>query len=577
MRTFPRSLIEAGRGYLPGAEGEGSAYRPWFLAGLVVVLAWVVWLLHPLGPGTRRVIGVEDTYLHTWNLWWVYRALAVEQVNPYLTRFGGYPGGVRLTYHSLILPLGLASIPLFAAGMPAFQVYLVWLYLVPLLGYLGMFLLLQRMRAPPMACTAAGLFWVLRPSFWRHLPRPDRFCYVLIPFVILALLFARDRSPPWLVLPAVLGAAIVLMSPYYGMGLLLLWLLGFWIRPRLDLRFGRYALLGPLILLLSSFEWLPRLLGSVPAYRTSFGFFAPPKWFFVPPGRLAWVSAVESLTDLTLSTGRGGYLGMAGVAVVVVVIWKHWGSTVRWGLAAVVCFWFFMISPPHLVRFFRFLSETAGVAGGGQLQDLFRIFRSPQRLMVFPVLLMALAVGFFPGWKRRWGVVLLLLVVVEQVPTPVDRKMHKLAPVEAFKPVRTAVQAPALVQFPFERKGGEPAYAQTVHRRKFALSPMTYVPKRLERFLESNPVLRALYHRRPPPDRGWKALREMGYGGFILHFWPRAREGHQPLRSGVVSRWRTLLPVWRETLRRRFGPPPVANRHYELYRFDRPAEAASSG
>jgi len=51
-----------------------------------------------------------------WNLWWVYRAVAVEGRSPYRTDYNGYPVEIRLTYHQLILPLGLLSIPLFAAG-----------------------------------------------------------------------------------------------------------------------------------------------------------------------------------------------------------------------------------------------------------------------------------------------------------------------------------------------------------------------------------------------------------------------------------------------------------------------------
>lgn len=558
-----------------------SNYRLWGGVGLAILLVWLIWLLHPLGTGTDRIIGVEDTYLHTWNLWWAYYALAVEGTNPYFTRLGGHPRGVHLTYHSLILPLGTASIPLFSLGFSAFQVYLTWLYVVPVAGYLSMFFLLRRLRAPPLACAAAGLFLVARPSFWGALPRPDRYCYVLIPAVLLAVLAVRDRGPAWLLLPGFLGASIVLMSPYYGVGLLLLWLLGFGIRERLGLRFERYVWLGPLVLLFSSFEWVPRLVGTVPDYRTSFGFLAPPESYLLPPARLFWVSSLEAWTGLTLSMGGAGFLGFTALVLAGWVAWTRWGPRVRWVLGAVFVFWLVMVSPPLLVAGARFLEESTALPAMGQLADLFRIVRSPQRLMVFPILLVGIGLGSYRGWSRWWGVALLLLIVLEQVPVPVDKKLHELAPAEAFETVRRRAGEGPLVQIPLERKGGEPALAQTVHHRKLALSPLTYVPPRLERTLESNPVLRALYHRRVPPDRGWEQLRVMGYEGFLLHRWPRGpnRRGHTPLPPRATARWDSLRPIWRATLRERLGPPAVSNRYVELYRFpgNDPASGKESG
>ncbi len=542
--------------------------RVWFMLGLGVVAAWLIVVLHPLGTGTRTIQGEGDAYLHVWYLWWVYRALIVEGTTPYFTTYSGYPHGVRLTYHSLILPMGLASIPLLAAGFSASQAYVIWLYLVPIAGYVGAFFLLRRMRAPPLGCTAGALFWVCRPAFWRHLARPDRFFYLVLPWVVLSVLLLRERGGGWVVLSGALGAVVVLMSPYYGVGLLVFWLLGFYMISAWSVPVERYAWVGPLMLLFSAFEWVPRLLGTPPSIEVPFGILTRPESYLVPPLRLPWARLMESLFGVSPASPAAGYLGTVGVLLVVLTAWRRWGKTVRWCLGVGIVFWGLIASPPWIVAALNGLEAQEILPGAGVFTSFFEMFRMSHRLMVFPILLMALGLGFYGGWQKRWGVLLLVLLVVDQLAPPV-RHVRELPPAETLRSVRRRRRAPAVVHLPLLRTGAEPAYGQTVHHLKMALGPASYLPTELRRFLTSNPVLNALLNRESPPERGWQDLRDLGYGGFLLHFWPRGDTRNQPiLRLKLGRRWPTLRLEWQRALRARYGAPVLKNRFFELYRFD---------
>lgn len=155
-------------GETPGPEKPGTSKRfgrgsesLLFLFGFTLVAAHTLWLLHPVGTGTRYIVeyGFGDSLMHVWNLWWIYQAVMVEHTSPYFTTYGGFPGGVSLTYHSLILPLGILSIPLFEMGLEPSRIYLLWLYVFPLLGYAGTFALLHELRAPPWGRVAGGCSW----------------------------------------------------------------------------------------------------------------------------------------------------------------------------------------------------------------------------------------------------------------------------------------------------------------------------------------------------------------------------------------------------------------------------------
>lgn len=539
----------------------------------------LVWLLHPLGTGSRHLYGNADAYFHTWNLWWTYQAIVVENHSPYYTTYSGFPEGKNLVFHNLILPLGLLSIPLFSVGLSASEVFLVWLYVVPIVGYLGMYRLLRRTGASDRGGAAAGIFWVLNPVFWTNLGRPDVYCILLLPYVVLGVLKLGDRPRVGLAAAVGVGAGLFLMSPYYAVGLLVLWGLGFLVIDRLGVPFRRYVWVGPLIALLTSFEWVPRVLGRPPDV-SGYPFSRDLSHLvevivdvtLIPHERLASAPLLEGVFPHLNTIPGSFYLGITPLLIVLFFVWTRWSPPARWALGAGVLL-FLVGWLPHLVSAsFAELAISLPAVPPEWIRDSLKLFRAPQRLTVFCLFLACVGLGHFRGWSRPSGVLLLLVMMFELVPTPVWL-VNDLPPERAFLDVKKKVEAPALVPFPFRLSGNEPSYGQTVHGLKFPMSNDLYMTHELQGLLASNPVTSALYRRKPPPEEGWDELKRRGYGGFIVHFWPRTPDADPPYSPPMFYRGRRLnvhRPAWRTFLEQKFGPPEIANRFFELYLFDEP-------
>lgn len=532
--------------------------RTWLLVGLGLLVLLELGLLFPAGFGRTHVVDNGDAYLHMWNLWWVYRAVAVEHRNPYYTDYNGFPVEIRLTYHQLILPVGLLSIPLFGAGWLAGQVLLFWQYTAAVVGFVGMYLLVTRLRGPPAGAAVAGLYYVLSPLYWQNLPRPDSLSYVLFPWLILAVAWA-GRGRRWrLAGPVFLGGILLLLSPYFGASLMLVWLAGLvpvWLEGNYPT--GRFASFGPLVLLATCFQWLPQVLGERPVLvrpEVVEAFSADLSAYVLPPSVLWWVpTGTAWWTDTWTATEPSLYLGWFALGLAAV----GWGRlATRWrGRLGVLTGGFLLLSLGPGIRLFGVTYLNGWLPFGWLmgLTDATRALRAPLRFGYVLVLLVALGVGRFFPRRTGWGLAAGTLIVLEMVRGPIA--VAALPDARALRSVRERVEAPALVGVPLTDWATEVQYGQTIHGKKLAMIGLSYGVEALWERVGRNPVLHALYQREPLPARGWDRLRRQGYGGVIFH--------HRLFPKDL----RTVRDDWRSRLRSRFGPPVFRGSRFELYRF----------
>lgn len=112
------------------------------LFALLGFLILTLLMTYPLVRDSNRAIPGDgfDGWQNVWNLWWAKRALLIEGVNPYFTRFVDYPDGVYLYFHTLNIFNGLTFLPfaLNSGNLVAYNVAVVFSFVV---GGYGAYLL----------------------------------------------------------------------------------------------------------------------------------------------------------------------------------------------------------------------------------------------------------------------------------------------------------------------------------------------------------------------------------------------------------------------------------------------------
>lgn len=267
------------------------AWRVGLVIGLALVLLLMSFVLYPEGNGTDRIVANGDAYLHTWNLWWVQESVTGFE-SPYTTDYNGYPRQIDLTFHQLMIPLGVLSIPMFSMGMSAGQVLVFWQYTFVVVGFVGMFLLLEHLFCSLKGTVTAAAYFVLSPMYWQNIPRPDSLSYLVFPWVVLTTLWAKEGSAWKLGVPVILASFVVLMSPYFGASLLLLWVLTLPFSHHLGYSRPRFGALGPLTLLVTSFHWGRQIITERPSLvdlNVIEAFSADLSAWFLPPESLWWI------------------------------------------------------------------------------------------------------------------------------------------------------------------------------------------------------------------------------------------------------------------------------------------------
>lgn len=532
--------------------------REALLVGILVTILIFSWTLHPQGTGIERIVDNGDSYLHTWNLWWVKTAVFERVQSPYFTDYNGYPGGIPLTFHQLILPLGVLSAPLLMAGMTAGQILVIWQYLFAIVGFSGMYYLVRRWNPTKLGPFVAGLYFVLLPIYWQNLPRPDSLSYVLFPWIVLSLYWAGEGRWFRLLVPVLLGGIVVLLSPYFGAGLGLLWLCTLPFTGRLELNFRRTVLVAPLTFLWTAFHWGKQVLTEpphLPSWRILEGYSADLSAWLLPPPQLWWISAEGAWWAREwLATEPSLYAGWFALGLVLVGLFRFRSPRVRWSLGVALLFFVVSLGPGLTLLGETWLSGWFPYGWGVQFFPFLKAFRAPLRFGFFVLFFLSLGIGVFYPEKGALRWLLGFLIVLELVRVPV--KTVELPAVEPLRKVKERVQAPALVPVPLTGWPTEVQYAQTVHEKKLTVVGISHAPGELWRNVGRNPVLEALYQRQPLPKKGWSDLRKIGYGGVIFHhtMFPDRLEG--------------IKRDWLRTLRDRLGPPEITSERFLLFKFE---------
>lgn len=547
-----------------------------FVLGLMVTVGHTAYLLHPLGTGHGTMLdgGYGDSVSHIWMHWWIYHALVVEHTSPfYYTSYAGYPHGLSMVYHNVVLPFGLGSFPFFALGLEPSRIFLLWLYGFPVMGYVGTFLLLRELGASRLGSAAGGVYLAMSPYYWSHLPRLDTLMFLSLPVVLYFCLRMRDGPLKWGFAAVVSGAAVLMVSPYYGGGLLILWAVMLPVCTRFGLRYREYVWIGPLILLVTAFDWLPQALGDAPnltvaadwEIRILYLLLTPPEELF--SANLLGNFFPIPVNPLSHPYGTPFYLGYVALVLVAFTVWDRWNFTTAWTVLVGLLFLSIGFGNEIYLWEGAWLEGLTPYALAVRLFPLLSAFRLPAQFLGFVIVLTAIGVGLSGRWNSGWAALLLALIVVELWASPIPDTHVKAVPLRKHvAPLKEAVTSEAIVPIPLPRIGNEAGYTQMLHHKKLPIVPVIAVPPETKRFLLGNPVLKSSLRNRLPPEKGWRTLRELGYGGFILHRNPHPLKVRQRL-DGRSNSWETIREAWRKKLRSRYGNPVVKNRFFEVFVF----------
>ncbi len=360
-------------------------------------------------------------------------------------------------------------------------------------------------------------------------------------------------------MPVLIVLYIFLMNPYFGVSCVVLWLLALPFYRQLELKFSRLLSCGILALLLSSFQWLPRMLHSELHSPTRLAlvkaFSADLSTWFLPTVQLWWLP--ESWTwwaDLWSSTIPDLYLSWVVIGIVSLTF-TQLPRKKYWFLLAGGVF-LIMASGPSLIVFGReFLSDLLPLGLGIRIWPGLKALRVPSRFGYFVVLFLAIGLGKSLPARKLTGLAVIILLVLELGRPPLAAR--KLPSPQTFDRVRENIKAPALVPVPLTDWPTEVQYGQTIHRKKLAVSGLSYGIPPLWKRISRNPVLDAIYNYKPLPQIGWQELRREKFGGIIVHrkFFERV--------SGDI------LKQWLKTFRTKFGPPVISTSRIILFKFQK--------
>jgi hypothetical protein len=139
-------------------------------------------MTYPLVRDFGRAIPGDgfDGWQNVWNLWWAKRALLIDGINPYFTRFVDYPDGVQLYFHTLNIFNGLTFLPftLNSGTLVAYNVAVVFSFVVGGYGAYLLALYVMRQASPGrrslsshahMAAFLGGVVFTFAPYHTAHL------------------------------------------------------------------------------------------------------------------------------------------------------------------------------------------------------------------------------------------------------------------------------------------------------------------------------------------------------------------------------------------------------------------------
>lgn len=439
----------------PGLGNRICWRRDIAVLGLYLLVAVI--LTYPLAlhftthvPGD----GSDDPAL-VWNLWWLKHALLDLRTNPLICDYMFYPIGIDLTFYTLTILNGLASIPLQATMgvIPTSNVILLATFVLSAYGaYLLVKYLLPRGAHSFIPFTAGLIFAFSSNRFiYASLGQFNIISTQWIPFYVLFLVKTRRRAHGMRY--PLLAALFLVLNGYteftYASFLIILTLiyLLYWLAidgPRESLPFLRSLGLIAVVFLLGMSPILYRMVrvmaveGDFLVEGLGFAnvFSADLLGFFVP-------SHLHPMADLWRKSFHFSYLNFVFVGYTVLALaaygsWKHFEDrTVRFWVLAAVVFGFIALGPTLRVN-----GREYGLPLPFDLLQALPFFkgnRYPSRYSVMLALCWAVLASYglhhltrsWRGKIRTWGVpaVIALLIVFEHLSIPLPVSDMRVPPI----------------------------------------------------------------------------------------------------------------------------------------------------
>ena len=378
-----------------------------------------------------------DHLFFLWNLWWAKKSLVDLGTNPYFTDYLFYPMGKSLYIHSLVLPLGVVSIPfqvLMGDGRGLILAFnLVCLASLVLAGFCT-YAYVRKLTGDGRAGIVSGAIFAFSPFTIWHLNNPEFLCIFCFPAAAYLLTrLAETGRARFSVLLSICFALVAYIS--YSMAFYLIFFLGL---AFVCGRFGRRA--GSALRSLAYFAGLSLLLLSPvlwPSLREA-GMYLQPREditafssnllaYFVPNSPLTLPGRLGLGSDLG-GNGMNGcetFLGYVPLLLCVFAVIRVRFSETRFWLLTAVAGALMSLGPRlHFSRWvvnlplpYHYLME---------LLPFVNVYRAPGRFSILATFGVAVLAGY--GFSRlrsaagSRGVLLcsllVALVMVEFVPFP---------------------------------------------------------------------------------------------------------------------------------------------------------------
>ena len=481
-----------------------SKYSKWFEV-IIVVLVYSSLTIITTYPAIKfmnsHLIGGGDSGQNAWNLWWVLRTVKKGSFSFFYTNMLYHPDGVSLAFHTLSPFNALIAIPLQTILNMSLPETINTITLLTLTASgVTTYILVRSLSKNPTAAFVAGLIFTFSPFQMSRVifGNLNLYCTQFIPLMVWSVMKMGD-SYRW---RYAIGAAVTLsltvwcsLELGFGAGILLILLFAFdMFSPGcVIIRLKRWLFIGGLTIVLITPVVFPMIqhypdfqpesgqrMASISNSADLLGFFIPDKMTNTMINKIAPSFLTQKIEQIYASFyGNRGektvFLGYSVLVMVLITLFiKRTWQVKRWLLVAIV---FFTLS-------FGPILHIAGRSCCSFMPyevffhiPLLKFGRSPDRLVIFMMLALAIIVGYGLAtlerqrhWPKLATILVGALVFAEFLvaPIPLDDRFGNVP--EYYYHLSETEERSAVLDIPIDLYGAQgPACEymiyQTVHHK----------------------------------------------------------------------------------------------------------------